>query len=174
MSATEEFVMRVEQVMTKSVRTCMPEDSLAHAAQVMWDADCGCLPVCDGAGRVVGMITDRDICMSALFQGRALHELRVSGAMAKEVRTCAPADSFTNAERIMREQRIRRLPVIRDGILLGIVSLADLARQAARAQTHPYSQVKGEEIGITLASICEPRGQPPSTAETTKPHEVAI
>lgn len=64
--------MRVDDLMTKQVFSCRPEDSLEHAAQLMWDHDCGCLPVCagasNGAGKTIGVITDRDICMNALFR----------------------------------------------------------------------------------------------------------
>src|SRR4030081_3032292 len=70
-------LMRVEQLMTKTVQSCRPGDSLEHAAQLMWSYDCGCLPVCtaDGVSYVVGVVTDRGICMSALFQGKPLRDL---------------------------------------------------------------------------------------------------
>ena len=91
----------------------------------MWDHDCGCLPVCatNGVRRVVGVITDRDICMSALFQGKPLRELRVSDTMAKQVRICRPDDSLVDVERTMREAKIRRLPVIDEqGALAGMIT----------------------------------------------------
>ena len=67
--------MRVDQIMTEQVSWCGTEDSLAQAAQLMWNHDCGCLPVCSGNGenRVVGVVTDRDICMSALFMSKPLY-----------------------------------------------------------------------------------------------------
>lgn len=150
--------MRVEQLMSKQVKTCGPDDSLDHAAQLMWDHDCGCLPVSDGDGvnRVAGIITDRDICMSALFQGKPLRELRVSDAMAKQVRVCRPKDSITDVERTMREAKIRRLPVVDDqGAAIGMITLADLAREAELEQTRPTPEITGNEIGVTLASICQ-------------------
>ena len=84
--------MRIEQLMTKSPKSCQPSDTLSEAAQMMRDHDCGCLPVTagDGSQRVVGMITDRDICMAAQFQGRPLRELRVRDAMATDVWACNP------------------------------------------------------------------------------------
>ena len=102
--------MRVEQIMTKQVQSCGPGDSLERAAQLMWDYDCGCIPVCTGNGarRTVGMITDRDICMNALFQGKPLRDLHVSEAMANEVRVWHPEDLLDRAEKILRDARIRR------------------------------------------------------------------
>lgn len=152
--------MRVEKLMTKQVTTCGADDTLDRAARLMWDHDCGCLPVCDGVNRVLSMITDRDICMSALFQGKPLRELRVSDAMAKKVRVCRAGDSLVDAERTMREAQIRRLPVVDEqGALAGMITLADLAREAEREQTAPTQEVTGDEIGVTLASICQPPHQ---------------
>jgi CBS domain-containing protein len=154
--------MRVDQLMTRQVQSCGPDDMLDRAAQIMWDNDIGCLPVCsgDGANRVVGVITDRDICMSAMFKRKPLRELRVSDAMAHQVLTCRPSDSLTEVERIMREARIRRLPAVdAQGALLGMVTLADLAREAARESTAGKQEITEMEVGDTLAAICEPRRQ---------------
>jgi CBS domain-containing protein len=108
--------MKVEQLMTKQVVYCAPADTLERAARLMWDGDCGCLPVCaeNGASRVIGVITDRDICMSAMFQAKPLRDLAVSEAMAKQVVTCHPQDALADVEKIMREARVRRLPVVDD------------------------------------------------------------
>jgi CBS domain-containing protein len=149
--------MIVRQLMKTSIRTCHADDTLATAAQAMWEHDCGCLPVVDAAGgaSVVGMITDRDICMCALLQGKVLSQLRVSDAMATDVVTCRPTDTLVAAEVLMREARIRRLPVVDDhGVLAGMLTLADLAREAAREQCSPHQHVTGDDVGITLASIC--------------------
>jgi CBS domain-containing protein len=154
--------MRVEQLMTKTVQSCRPDDSLEHAAQLMWSYDCGCLPVCtaDGVSYVVGVVTDRDICMSALFQGKPLRDLRVADAMAKRLVTCHPGDGLARAETAMRKAQIRRMPVVdEENALVGIVSLADLAREADREQTAPHPQVTEEEVADTLAAICVPKGQ---------------
>jgi len=154
--------MRVEQLMTKLVTTCKPEDTLDRAAQLMWDQDCGCLPVCagDGVNRVTGVITDRDICMSALFQGKPLRDLRVSDAMSRQVHVCRAGDSLFDAEQTLRKAQIRRLPVVDEqGLLIGMITLADLAREAEREQTNPKPDITGNEIGVTLASICEPAGR---------------
>jgi CBS domain-containing protein len=126
----------------------------------MWDHDCGCLPVCggDGVRRIVGVITDRDICMHALFQGKPLQELRVSDAMAKQVQVCRPGDSLADAEKTMREARIRRLPVVDEqDALVGMISLADLAQEAFRERAAASKEITETEVGDTLAAICEPQ-----------------
>ena len=155
--------MLVENLMTRQVQSCQAGDSLAHAAQLMWQHDCGAIPVCAGNGvqRVVGVITDRDICMSALFEGKPLKDLRVNEAMSKSLTTVRPSDSLAQAERVMRDSHIRRLPVIdRDGALIGMISLADLAREAIRERSHPRKEVTENDIGNTLAAICEPPRHP--------------
>ena len=149
--------MLVENIMSRDVQCCRAEDTLAHAAELMWRHDCGALPVCGrGSGqKLIGIITDRDICMHALFGGKALAELSVGGGMSKTVHSLHPSDSLAQAERVMRESRVRRLPVIdHDGRLLGMLSLADLAREAARERTQPRKEINETDIGHTLASIC--------------------
>jgi len=148
--------MQVAQLMTKAPRTCSPGDSLAVAAQLMWNHDCGCLPVVDGKGALVAMLTDRDICMATWLQGCALQEIPVEAAMSRTVASCTASDSLIEAQRIMREARVRRLPVLEGGSLVGVLSLADLARMAERLQTHSSPVVTGEEVGLTLAGITEP------------------
>lgn len=148
--------MEVGEVMTTQVQSCAPEDSLEHAAQLMWEHDCGCLPVCtgsDGETRTIGVITDRDICMCALFEGAPLSQLRVTQAMAKQVLGCQPDDSLEQAARVMQGARVRRLPVLSArGDLLGMVSLADLAREAERERR----EAAVSAIGHTFAAIVEP------------------
>ena len=150
--------MIVEDIMTTNVHFCAPADSLEHAAQLMWHHDCGCVPVCasgEGAGRVVGIITDRDICMRALFSGKSLRELRVEEAMAKQILTCHPTDTLDHAEKVMRGGRVRRLPVLgENGALIGLVSLADLAREAVSESTRTTKAITETEVGDTLAAIC--------------------
>jgi CBS domain-containing protein len=151
--------MRVEKIMSHQVSTCGPHDSLEHAASLMWNSDCGSLPVTitDGGREVRGIITDRDICMAALFQGKPLRELRVEDAMAKQVITCRASDSIEDVERIMEQEQIRRLPVVdNDGGLMGIVSMADIVREAARSQYGQHHEVTASGVMTTLARISTP------------------
>jgi CBS domain-containing protein len=153
--------MTIEPLMSRDVQYCRPDHTLDYAAAAMWDRDCGCLPVCidDGEPRVIGMLTDRDICMAALFQGRPLCELKVADAMSRDIHVSKADDSPEDVELLMRESKVRRVPVTDDaGGLVGIVSLADLARAAARGQ----EAVAEGDVGHTLAAICAPGAPLPS------------
>ncbi len=151
--------MRVEQVMKQLVKTCRAEDTLNTAAQIMWDHDCGCVPVVDGDGHVIGMLTDRDICMAAYTQGGPLRALQVKNAMSRTVCACHPQDAIADAERVMRANQVHRLPVIDSANrLVGIVSLNDLAQEAGHEVAAKKREITLAEIGATLEAVCQPRG----------------
>ena len=136
--------MQIESVMTRNVHFCRKDDSLDAAARVMWDADCGCLPVVDHCGELVGVITDRDICMAAYTRGEPLRQLRVVDAMAKTVIICRPEDSTQHAERLMSTHRVRRLPVVGGrGELVGMLSRTDIARGPHRDATPTAAERTG-------------------------------
>ena len=150
--------MRISQIMKRDVEICAPDDNLASAAGRMWDRDIGCLPVVNEKGEVVGVVTDRDICMAALTCGKPLHQVPVSVAMAKEVLSCSSDASLIEAEEIMRSGQVRRLPVIdSDGYLVGIVSLNDFARLAEHEIGRKNRDVSAQEVTATLAAVCQPR-----------------
>ena len=161
--------MTIQPLMSQNVHYCRPDQTLDYAASQMWEHDCGCLPVCSGDGepRVIGMLTDRDICMAAMFQGRPLRELKIADAMSHDIRVCDIDDRPEDVELLMREQQIRRVPVVdSSGALIGIVSLADLARAAHDRPTSAGAEAVLEtDVGHTLAAICEPGGARPSPPE---------
>ena len=145
--------MRIEKIMSRHVTTCAPHDSLEHAASLMWNSDCGCLPVL-ADGTMTGVITDRDICMAALFQGKALRDIRVEEAMAKTVLSCRASDEVQDAQRLMENEQIRRLPVLgNSGELIGILSMADIACESARTQHNQRHAIPASEVTSTLAKI---------------------
>jgi CBS domain-containing protein len=184
--------MQVTHLMTRQIQCSAPQDSLERAAHLMWDHDCGCLPVCAGSGhgqrRIVGVITDRDICMCALFQHKALFDLSVGDAMTKQVLSCKPSDTVEHVEKLMRDGRVRRLPVLdAEGMLLGMISLADLARAAhgfidevaqnvqclvdaadlgdraaARKSVDHGLDISESEVSDTLAAICASPARSPN------------
>jgi|SRR3990172_275342 len=151
--------MKVKELMVREVKACFPYDTLNAAAKSMWDYDCGCVPVVDEQSRVVGMITDRDISMAAYIQGTSLTGSQVASAMAEQVFSCHPEDDVNTAENIMREHKVRRLPVVdADGHLVGLISLNDIVREAARERAlKGPRQVSDMEIAQTLAAVCAPR-----------------
>lgn len=151
----------VRTVMTADVRSCSPDDSLTFAAHLMWTDDCGAIPVV-ADDKVVGVVTDRDVCMAAYTQGRATPELRVAGAMSRQLYGCGPDDSIGAALALMSDQRIRRLPVVdAEGRLVGILSLADVVRWA-KATSSP---TVGAAIIDTLAAISAPPRPQAAAAE---------
>jgi CBS domain-containing protein len=147
-----ETPVQVRQLMTKTdVQTCTPDDCLDTAARLLWEGDIGVLPVVSGT-RTVGVITDRDICMAAYTQGRPLRELQVASAMSRQVYGVRPETPLSEATLIMREHQVRRLPVLdQENKLVGLLSLNDLARDAARAR----AKVSMKEVAETLAAVCE-------------------
>ena len=128
--------MKIEEIMTRDVRSCTPNDSLATAAQIMWENDCGAVPVVDRDGKIVGIITDRDLAMAAQLQGVSLRESRVASAMARDVKTVSTPDTPATLQALMQQHKIRRVPVVnQQGKLSGIVSVADIARAGKDNQT---------------------------------------
>jgi CBS domain-containing protein len=163
----EEEEMKVADVMTRDVACIRKNEACSAAAQLMWNRDCGAVPVVDENGtRVIGMITDRDICMSCLTQYRPPQEIFVAEAMSRELYSCSPEDTLAKAEELMRARQVRRIPVLEAGErLVGIVSLADIVREGARAGGQARApELRSEEIAHTLADICEPRA---STHQST-------
>lgn len=144
--------MNVSTLIQRQVISCTIHDNLQRAAQLMWDHDIGCLPVIDAQGHVMGMITDRDVCMAAYTQGLPLRALPVTLAMSKHVFACSATDEFDAVERTMSEHQIRRMPVIDDqGHPIGIISLNDLARAASAGK------VPAGALASTLAAVSAPR-----------------
>lgn len=146
--------MQIKDVMSHPVVSVPSDATLDQAARLMWEFDCGFVPVIGDDGRLVGAVTDRDICMAAYTQGRPLYEIPVDTAMAKTVVAVHSEELIEQAEYLMRESQVRRLPVL-DGESrpVGVIAMNDLARLASRAHK---SAVNRELVG-TLAAICRPR-----------------
>ena len=118
--------MKLKEIMTKQVLTVHPEERVAVAARMMARNNIGSLPVCDAQGRICGMVTDRDLvvrCMAADGPGK----MKVRDVMTGNVITAAPDMEAAMAAHLMGRQQIRRLPVVKDGKLCGMISLGDLA-----------------------------------------------
>ncbi len=149
----------VHDIMRVRVHTCNVDDTLHRAAQIMWEKDCGCLPVVDSSRHIHAVITDRDICMAALTQGVPLASTSVASAMSRSLITCSPDDSVGAVEELMQDEQIRRVPVVdANGILIGMISIGDIARfLRGRAAQAPASAAQFVE---TVAAISEPRARP--------------
>jgi CBS domain-containing protein len=138
--------MQVSELMTRDVRIVNPDDPIRHAATMMAEIDAGALPVGEN-DRLVGMITDRDIAIRAVAEGRG-PETRVGDVMSRDVRYCFEDEDLDEVTHNMGGIQVRRLPVLnRDKRLVGIVSLGDLAMEHAA------------EASAALHDISEPGGQ---------------
>jgi CBS domain-containing protein len=116
----------VEEIMTRDPRTVDADDTIVDAARVMRDSDIGDVVVMDG-GQVSGIVTDRDIVVRGIAEGRDPDSTAVSEVCTTGVETIDPSAAVDDALRTMREHDIRRLPVVKNGRPVGIVSLGDLA-----------------------------------------------
>jgi CBS domain-containing protein len=145
--------MKVTKFMTQELVSCGPADTLERAAQLMWERDIGCVVVVDDTDRVVGIITDRDICMATYTRGELLRAIPVSAAMASPVHSCRDDHELERVEREMALHQIRRMPVLdAAGHAIGMISLSDIARGA-----HVHTAISSVEVASTLAEVCKPR-----------------
>lgn len=146
--------MKVSEAMTRDVRLTRPDQSIRDAASLMAELDIGALPVQEN-DRLCGMITDRDIAVRAVAQGRG-PDTPIREVMSPEVKYCFEDQSIEEVTRNMGDIRVRRLPVVnRDKRLVGILSLGDLAIDATAR----------DEAGEALGGISRPGGQHSQSAE---------
>jgi CBS domain-containing protein len=144
--------MRVREFMTPDVKVASPKDTLQHAAQMMAEIDCGALPVGEN-DRLVGMLTDRDITLRAVAEGKSPAQCQVGEIMSHEVKYIYDDETIEDASRNMSDLQVRRLPVVnRKKRLVGIVSLGDIALNAK------------DSGGMALKDVSEPGAEPPAAA----------
>ncbi len=144
--------MKAKDVMSKNVFCCTPEDSIQKAALLMRDHDVGAVPVVNDCNerKLLGIVTDRDVCVKVVAAGKTTNSINVSEVMTKRPFTCGPDDSIEACEAIMETNQVRRVPVVDSrGVCMGIIAQADIAlRDTAE---HAYR---------TIAGISKHRAQP--------------
>ena len=149
--------MKVKDLMSTPVAVCTPETDIATAAVEMLDNDCGVLPVLDAKAHLVGVITDRDICMAAATRPTRAWEIPVGSVISSTIISIGPEDSVQEAMKVMKEERVRRLPVAEfDGSLLGIISINDVIRAAEKPGKKGGDGPHYEEVIDTLKAIHKP------------------
>ena len=136
--------MKVEELMTRDPVTLGPESTCSEAARLMKREDCGSLPVVKD-GRLVGIVTDRDIVVRGVAGGKDLAQLAVSEIMTPGPTTIAPDMKAEDASKLMSEKQVRRLPVVENGRLVGILAIGQVAR-------HESANAAGE----TLKEVSQP------------------
>lgn len=141
--------MKIADIMTRDPVTCAPDLTLAVAAALMWDADCGFLPIVANH-KLVGVITDRDISVALATRNVRAAEMKVREVASRTAWTCTPDDDVHAALAVMKAHRVRRLPVVgAGGAVVGVVSMNDLVLAAG-----PDAEVRHDEIVDTLKTIC--------------------
>jgi CBS domain-containing protein len=134
----------VRDAMTPEVKTTTPSQSLTDAARLMKQEDVGSVPVVDGE-RLVGMLTDRDIVVRGIADGSDPHTVHVGDIASRDIVTVRPDDDLDEALRLMALHQVRRLPVVDDGHLVGVLATADVAHE-----------VKDKQVGQVVEEISKP------------------
>jgi CBS domain-containing protein len=152
--------MKIKHVMTKDPSCCLASESAQHAACIMRDEHAGIVPVIDNeqSRKIIGVVTDRDLCMNVVADGRDPREVPVEQCMTTKVVTCSSDDSLERVTELMRENQIRRLPVIDgEGQLTGIVALADIVERTKIKTTQSHETLK--QISAPTEAPSKPRSQ---------------
>ena len=125
--------MKARDIMSKNPRSVTPDTAVRDAARLMKDEDVGVIPVVESAGsqKLVGMLTDRDITIRVVAEGRSGEQVRVSEVMSKNPKSVKENDNVDDIMDLMSKEQVRRIPIVDErGALCGIISQADLARHA--------------------------------------------
>lgn len=146
--------MKVREIMTTDARFCELNESLAEAAKTMWDADCGVLPVLKDGQEVVGLITDRDICMAMAMRDANPAAISAEEVLSGVVYAVTPEDEVNKALELMKEHRVRRLPVLGPrGELEGMLSMNDVVLHADGAG-RAKAAITYADVVDTYKAIC--------------------
>ncbi|MGI9285874.1 MAG: CBS domain-containing protein [Pseudomonadales bacterium] len=149
-------MLQVNELMSRDVSACTPDSALDEVAQMMWEKDCGAIPVVDNDNKPVGVITDRDIAMGSVLQHEASWNIKAQDiSKDKEVYSCRDEDDVHDALQLMQDKQIRRLPVVdNDGHLTGMLSLNDVIIRATKTKK---SNLSYEDAITTLKSVSAQR-----------------
>jgi CBS domain-containing protein len=154
--------MRARDIMTKNPECCRRDHTARDAARVMRDRDCGVVPIVDDAGRVVGIVTDRDLTIRAIAAGKDVNT-RLSDLMTPMASCSQQDDDLRDVEQKMAELQVRRIPIVdAGGRCLGIISQADIARAASTSD----GTVTEEEIALVIEQISQPANRTRARSET--------
>jgi len=150
--------MRVTDVMAKPPAYCSPQTNLAAAVEILWRQNCGILPIVDSKEKVVGLVTDRDICVALGTRNRLPSDMTVSEVASGKVIACKPDDDLRGALATMAQAKVRRLPVIdAAGKLEGILSIDDVVLRTETGILKKDSELSFEDVVNTLKSVYAPK-----------------
>ena len=160
--------MKVKDIMTSNVKAIWLTESLADAAKLMWQNDCGVLPIIKDGRKVIGMITDRDICMATAMRDTNPSCVSVEEVMTGRVYSVNPEDDVSQALQAMQEHKIRRLPVVNpEGELEGMLSINDIVLNANNADGAASDSLNYGDVVKTYQAICQHPAEASSAAAAT-------
>ena len=148
--------MRVSEFMLRTPACCAPETNLGAAVEILWNRNCGILPVVDVENRVKAVVTDRDICIALGTRDRRPGEITVAEVASQPVYVCQPTDKIDDGLTMMAKAKIRRLPVVdQEGKLVGILSMDDIVLHVGAHNTGTLLKFSRDEVMKTLEAIYE-------------------
>ncbi len=147
--------MKVKEVMTPNPQAIWLTESLADAAKLMWENDCGALPIIKDGRKVIGLITDRDVCMATAMRQADPSGISVEEVMSRQVYAVKAEDNVAQALQMMQEHKVRRLPVLNgEGELEGILSMNDIVLNAKEANGKA-AEIDYADVVKTYQAICQ-------------------
>ena len=158
--------MKVKEIMSSEVKSCLPETTLRAAAEMMQETNYGTLPVTTVDNKVVGIITDRDICLALGSNQQLASQVKVNEVLSGKVFHCAPGDDVRDALKTMRKKKVRRLPVVNgSGILKGLLSIDDVLLHAGSVNGKKNAKITYKEMVRAYQQINQPlsSGLPPKS-----------
>jgi CBS domain-containing protein len=146
--------MKVQDIMTSDVQCCSMDTNLASVAKLMWDTDCGVIPVVNVERQVLGMLTDRDICMACVSKNRTPSEITARETVSAKSYRCKVSDDIHTVMDIMKREQVRRLPVVdEEGILRGVISMNDIILLAGETKGGKDPVISCDDVARTLKGI---------------------
>jgi len=149
--------MLVKEIMTRTVATCRPETNLGAAVEIMWNRNCGILPVVNAENVVVGVVTDRDLCIALGTRNRLAGEITVGEVTSNRLIFCRPDDEIHHVLALMAEGKVRRLPVINEkGVVEGILSMDDVLLHSETGRFGKAPDLSFDEAAAALKRLYRP------------------
>ncbi|HKW88685.1 MAG TPA: CBS domain-containing protein [Candidatus Acidoferrales bacterium] len=149
--------MKVRDVMVGTPAYCGADTNLGSAIEILWNRNCGFLPVVDEQEKVIGVVTDRDLCIAMGTRNRLAGDLTVSEVVSPQLFYCKPEDDIHAALRIMGDKKVRRLPVVdNERKLRGILAMDDIVMHAQTSRAGKFPELTAEDILGTLKNLYWP------------------
>jgi signal-transduction protein with cAMP-binding, CBS, and nucleotidyltransferase domain len=150
--------MKVREIMTQSALCCTTETNAGTAVEHMWNRNCGMLPVVDANQKLIGVVTDRDICIALATRNRLPGDLTVGDIAMKCVHSCKPDDEIHEALDTMAKKQVRRLPVVDNkGVPQGILSMDDIILHTDQNKLQGFCELTSEEVIRALKKVYGPQ-----------------